>query len=122
MRKFIYIKLRKSRVEARIVGKTTDEVFSAKALNHPRTMAGDFEQLVELYKSIIEHYKTWTDYIFKPDLLIHFVEKSEGGYTNSETKIMKLASEQAGSHFSWLCLDVYGPLSDHRLKNVKKAL
>ncbi|MBU1618908.1 MAG: hypothetical protein KJ556_16990 [Gammaproteobacteria bacterium] len=109
MRKFIYIKLRRNRVEARIVGKTKDEVFSAKALSHPRAMAGDFEQLVELYQSIIEHYKTWTDYIFKPDLFIHFVEKSEGGYTNSETKIMKLASEQAGAHFSWLCLDAYGP-------------
>jgi hypothetical protein len=122
MRKFIYIKLRKSKIEARIVGKTKDEVFSSEALSHPRTMAGDFEQLIELYKTIIGHYKSWTDYIFKPHLLIHFVEKSDGGYTNSETKIMKMASEQAGSHFSWLCLDVYGPLSDKELRDLRKAL
>ena len=122
MRKFIYIKLYKDRVEARIVGKTTDKIFSTEALNHPRTMAGDYEQLIELYKNIIAHYKTWTDFIFKPNLLVHFVEKTEGGYTSSETKAMKMASEQAGSNFTWLCLDVYGPLSDQELRDVRKAL
>jgi hypothetical protein len=122
MRKFIYIKLRKNSVEARVVGKTTDKFFSTDALSHPRTMAGDFEQLIELYKNVIGHYKSWTDYIFKPRLLIHFVEECDGGYTNSETKIMQMASELAGSNFTWICLDVYGPLSDQELRDLRKAL
>lgn len=122
MRKLIYVKLEKNQVVCRIVGDTHDQVFPTSALSHPRTMAGEFDDLVKLFDNILEYYYTWPDMFFRPKLLIHFVEKVNGGYTSSERLIMKKASEEAGSALTWLLADEHGPLSDEDINGIRKLL
>ena len=115
MKKFIYIKLRKGSAQARVVGKTTDQTYPSDALSHPRTLVGDQNELIALFKTIIRVNTSIIDRLIKPKVLIHLVEQVEGGYTNSELYILREMALEAGAGWVFLCKDDFGPQPDSEL-------
>ncbi len=118
MKKFIYIKLRHGYAEARIVGKTRDSTFTSEALSHPRTIVGDHEDLVALFRKIIRANTGLVDRLIKPQVLIHLVESSKGGYTTSELYVLRVMAQVAGAGWVLLCKDDFGPQPDSELKKL----
>jgi len=118
LRKGIYIKVYKGYFVARLVGVGADKRFDCAALNHPRTLAGDWQYLEKTISKIILEFCGSIGKLIKPILLVHLIPKFEGGYTTSEFAIFKQVGENAGAHFCFMCGNNYGPLEDKDIKDV----
>ncbi|MDH5730296.1 MAG: hypothetical protein OEZ58_14965 [Gammaproteobacteria bacterium] len=118
LRRKIYIKVNKGYFLSRLVGGNDDQRFDCDALNHPRTLAGNWKDLEVAISEIILEYCGSIGRVIKPILLIHLIPKFDGGYTTSELAIFKQVGENAGAHICLMCDDKYGPLKNEELRDV----
>lgn len=121
-RKVIYIQVHAGHIVASVVGDGRRVRRSCVALSHPRTLAGNFHEIVECLRGAIQELSNLRMRFMKPHVLVHLVPKMEGGYTNIELRAFKEAAVVAGAHMGWLCDDKYGPLSDHQVEEVFAAV
>ena len=117
-RSVIYVQVCPGYFVARLHGDMSSTRVECQALSHPRTLAGDFRGIEVALKGLIKSFWTFRMWFLKPDMLLHFVQKVDGGYTNIELRAFKDAAESAGARMGWLCTDKYGPLTDEQLVEV----
>lgn len=117
-RKVIYVQVYSGYFIVRLMGEDRSIRKECAALAHPRTLAGDFNQIQAVLASAFREVWSLQMSVFKPHALIHLVPKVEGGYTNIELRAFKDAAEGAGAKMGWMCTDKYGPLTDQQLSEV----
>jgi len=102
---------------ASVVGEGRTVRRACSALSHPRTLAGNFSEIVECLRAAFRELSSIHIRLLKPHVLVHLVPRVEGGHTNVELRAFKEAAETAGAHMGWLLDDKCGPLSDHQVED-----
>lgn len=87
MRNLVYVKVSKGKLEVRTFDNgEKDEVFLCSALNHPRTLANNFNEVEAAFLKVIKSQPNKFFGLIKPNILVHLIEKVSGGYTDSELR------------------------------------
>ncbi len=122
MSSLVYIKVFKGYIEARTYSKNNEKKFNSSGLNHPRSLAGNFEEIETAFKKILSEQPKILLGLIKPNVLIHLVPKMEGGYTSTELRFFREAAQSGGARKVYLMTDKYPPLEDKDLYETIKAL
>jgi hypothetical protein len=101
MRPMIYIQVHRGHFVAKHIGNGKTTRKECAALNHPRTLMGDFNGVQEAFAAAIKELVPPVR-LLKPKGLIHLVPVYEGGYTNVELRAFKEAGEMSGINFAFL--------------------
>ncbi len=117
-RKLIYVQVHAGHLIASVVGEGRCVRRPCTALSHPRTLAGNFSEIVECLQAAFRELSSAQMRVLKPHVLVHLVPKVEGGHTNVELRAFKEAAEAAGAHMGWLLDGKNGPLSDDQVEEV----
>lgn len=120
-RKIFYIQVYPGHFMVRLHGQTRSLKRDCVGLEHPRTLAGDFDQIHDALMRAFEALRTPSMRLLRPDALVHLVPKAEGGYTSIELRAFKEAASAAGARRVCMCDDKYGPLNDHQVADVLGA-
>ncbi|MEM7001846.1 MAG: hypothetical protein AAF529_13745 [Pseudomonadota bacterium] len=107
----------------RTVGSTLEQRFNCAGLTHPRTLAGDFETLVQDLQSAFDKTFDLPMKIIRPRVLVHVVPPQEGGVTPIELRAFQEAAIAAAKSGAVLvAAEPNRPLSDTELQGVFDAL
>ena len=119
-RKLVYLKIYKGYFLVRIVGESEEHRFECSGLEHPRTLAGDFEAIEKDFQKAFKNLWSWQMRIIKPKVLVHLIPKQEGGVTPIELRVFREAAAATGQAGFVLMLtgDKYGPLDDEQLREL----
>ena len=122
MSNLVYIKVFKGYIEARTYGENNEKKFFSNGLSHPRSLAGNFEEVETTFKNALsEQPKKWLG-LLKSNVLVHLVPKMEGGYTPTELRFFREAALGGGASKVYLMTDQHPPLKDTELYETYKAL
>lgn len=115
MNKLIYIKVFKGYVEARTYGENNEKTFYSNGLSHPRTLAGNYEEVETTFKNALSEQPKMMFGLINPNVLVHLVPKMTGGYTSTELRFFREAAYAGGARKVYLMTDKYPPLNDAEL-------
>ena len=122
MSNLVYIKVFKGYIEARTYGENNEKKFFSNGLSHPRSLAGNFEEVETTFKNALsEQPKKWLG-LLKSNVLVHLVPKMEGGYTPTELRFFREAALGGRASKVYLMTDQHPPLKDTELYETYKAL
>ncbi|MBT6050027.1 MAG: hypothetical protein HOG49_24785 [Candidatus Scalindua sp.] len=122
MSNLVYIKVFKGYIEARTYGKNNEKKFNSNGLSHPRSLAGNYEEVETAFKKVLSEQPKMLLGLITPNVLIHLIPKMEGGYTSTEIRFFREAAKSGGARKVYLMTDKYPPLEDKDLYETIKAL
>ncbi|MFT7775972.1 hypothetical protein [Roseateles sp.] len=117
---FIYVKVIRGQASALAVETGERAAVLSSAFAHPRTLMGDFKEVVAGFRRLLNQLGHGAWYRRKPWALVHLVPSQEGGYTNVELRAFRGAMLEAGCEQVFLLDSREPPLSDAQLAEVKK--
>ena len=114
----VYVQVHAGHVAARRIGGGSARRECA-ALNHPRTLMGDFMAVEACFQSVFKELAAGGLFAVKPSVVVHLVPDAVGGYTNVEERAFQEAAAAAGAR---ICKVVTGrhPLSDSQVVEALK--
>lgn len=120
--RFVYFQVTKGQATASVEPHVERVIELTKALDHPRTLMGDFPGVEAAFKSLLAKLGLRTWYVRKPVALVHLPEPVAGGYTPVELRAFREAALGAGCSEVWL-LDSREPaLTPAKLEEVRANL
>jgi len=122
MKKLIYVKVYKGYLEARTIGENNEQQFPSDGLKHPRSLAGDFQEVEKTFKKAISAQPKILFGLVKPKVLIHLVPEMEGGYTQLELRFFREAAFGGGAAEIFILDSNYGPQQDSEFSDLSKWL
>lgn len=117
LRKYVYVQVHRGHVLARVAGTNASARVMSSALDHPRTLMGDFGEVTSCLKSALKELKRSERMLLKPRLLVHLIPNLDGGYTNVELRAFREAGDSAGGYRTFLLAD-HDPISDEEVFTV----
>jgi rod shape-determining protein MreB len=92
----LYVQVRADRMTVRNVGdgQSVDRM-APQPFSHPRTLLGNFVNAEAFLKSLVAEMKG--GFLFKPAMLIHPLERIEGGLTQIEERAFEELGRGAGA-------------------------
>ncbi len=100
-RPFIYIKVHRGYFIAMRVGTDRSVRKQCAALEHPRTLMGDFQAIADSFKGAFKELYPSMRFL-KPRALVHLIPEADGGYTNVELRAFNEAATMAGASFAFM--------------------
>ena len=120
--RFVYFQVTRGRVVASVEPHDDKATELTTALDHPRTLMGDFQGVEATFRSLLSQLGVRAWYKRKPWALVHLPDPTEGGYTPVELRAFREAALGAGCSNVWL-LDSKEPvLSKEKLEEVRSGI
>ena len=120
--RFVYIQVTRGKATASVEPHLDRATELTKALDHPRTLMGDFPGVEAAFKSLLRKLGLRLWYVRKPVALVHLPDPVDGGYTPVEMRAFREAAIGAGCSEVWL-LDSREPaLTKQKLEEVRANL
>ena len=95
-RSVLYVQVRPDRMIVRKVGSGASiDRMAPQPFSHPRTLLGNFSNGEAFLKSLVAEVKG--GFLFKPAILIHALERTEGGLTQIEERAFHELAMGAGA-------------------------
>lgn len=109
----VYVQVHAGHMAARRIGGGIARRECA-ALDHPRTLMGDFVAVEACFQSVLKELASGGLLAIKPAVVVHLVPEAMGGYTDVEERAFQEAAAAAGAR---ICKVVTGkqPLSDSQV-------
>mgnify|MGYP000356639003 CR=1 FL=1 len=120
-RPIVYVQIAAGTVTGSIAGAPRATTIASTALSHPRTLMGDFAEVEQCLRKMLEQLGLRRWYMAKPIALVHLVPQVEGGYTNVELRAFREAMAAAGAGEVYLLVD-HPPLTSDQQTNFKRLL
>lgn len=97
IKRHLYYQIKRGEVTVTFLegGKTISK--KCGALNHPRTLMGDFMEIEGCFKSIASELAPRRFLLQDPTAIVHLLENVEGGHTNVEIRAFREAAFGAGA-------------------------
>ena len=97
IKRHLYYQIKRGEVAVTLLegGKTISK--KCGALNHPRTLMGDFVEIEECFKSIASELAPRRYLLQDPTAIVHLLVDVEGGHTNIEIRAFREAALGAGA-------------------------
>lgn len=109
IKRHLYYQVTRGQVIATYIEGNKSITRSCHALNHPRTLMGEFMEIQDCFKRIAKELAPKRFYLKDPIAVVHLLETVEGGYTNVEVRAFKEAAFGAGAK------QIFMPSSDTKL-------
>jgi hypothetical protein len=120
--RFVYFQVTKGQVKASVDPHLESAIELTKALDHPRTLMGDFAGVEAAFKGLLGTLGLRTWYARKPVTLVHLLEPADGGYTQLELRAFREAALGAGCSEVFLLDSREPPLTPTKLAEVRAGL
>lgn len=104
-RPLLYLQVTAGSATAQKIGTSQHVTIPCQALNHPRTLMGDFTAVEGCFKEVVSRLGLNEWYVRAPIALLHLIPKVEGGYTNVELRAFREAMVGAGAAQVYLLAD-----------------
>ncbi len=120
--RFVYFQVTRGKATASIEPHLERATELTKALDHPRTLMGDFPGVEAAFKNLLQKLGLRAWYSRKPVALVHLPDPVDGGYTLVEMRAFREAAIGAGCASVWL-LDSREPaLTPQKLEELRADL
>ena len=96
-RPLLYLQVTAGSATAQKIGSSQQVTIPCQALNHPRTLMGDFTAVERCFKEVVSQLGLNEWYVRAPITLVHLIPKVDGGYTNVELRAFREAMVGAGA-------------------------
>lgn len=120
--RFVYIQVTRGQATASIEPHIERATELTKALDHPRTLMGDFPGVEAAFKSLLAKLGLRAWYVRKPVALVHLPDPVDGGYTSVEMRAFREAALGAGCSEVWLLDSRQPALTPPKLEEVRASL
>lgn len=97
IKRHLYYQIKKGQVTVTFLEADKSITKSCSALNHPRTLMGDFMEIEACFKSIVKELAPRRFLLQDPTAIVHLLESVEGGFTNVEIRAFREAAFGAGA-------------------------
>ena len=119
-RRFIYIQIYRGYFLLRFYGEPEERRYECSGLEHPRTLAGDFDSITQSMRQAFKEISTVQMWVIRPRILVHIVPDQEGGITPIELRAFREAVQDSmkASMILLMAGEKHGILSDEDLENL----
>lgn len=97
IKRHLYYQVKRGEVIATLIEEDKSLKKRCDALNHPRTLMGDFDVIENCFKSLVEALAPKRFLLPAHTAVVHLLEDMEGGYTNVERRAFLEAATGAGA-------------------------
>ena len=115
LRETIYALVSAGQIDARIVGSGVSATVKCAALENPRTLMGNFEEIESALGELVAELRALQRMWLRPKILVHLLPEFDGGYTDVELRAFREAGASAGCAESWVLVD-HAIASDEQLE------
>ncbi|MDH4125698.1 MAG: hypothetical protein OEW64_12810 [Gammaproteobacteria bacterium] len=122
LRRFLYVQVHRGHFAVRVVNGTAALTRQCAALNHPRSIFGEFEPIRAAFAEAFKAIGGFRLGLFGPSGLIHLIPHLEGGYTHAELRAFRQAAQAAGMYLPYMLDDKHDPPTDKQIMQVVSEL
>ena len=109
IKRHLYYQIKRGEVTVTFIENDKSITKKCNALNHPRTLMGDFMEIEKCFRSIAKELAPRRFLLQDPTAIVHLLETVEGGYTNVEIRAFREAAFGAGAR------EIFVPNSQYKL-------
>jgi hypothetical protein len=102
IKRHLYYQVKKGEVTVTSLEDGKSITRACSALNHPRTLMGNFMEIEDCFKSIAKELAPRRFLLQAPIAVVHLLESVEGGYTNVEIRAFREAALGAGARDTFM--------------------